>query len=67
MNITFLEPYTLLNLNLNLKFWEKILLYFKADNILNERYQSVENYPMPGTALTIGCKIKIENEKANLR
>ena len=67
MNITFLEPYTLLNLNLNLKFWEKILLYFKADNILNERYQSVENYPMPGTSLTIGCKIKIENEKANLR
>ncbi len=61
MNIGFLEPYTLINLDLNLKLWQKVLVYFKADNILNESYQSIEDYPMPLSSLTVGCKITIKD------
>ena len=60
MNISFLEPYTLVNLCLNLNLWKHTTLYFKGDNILNERYQSIENYPMPGASLTVGCRVKLK-------
>ncbi len=59
-NLYFLKPYTLVNLCLNLNLWKYTTIYFKGDNILNERYQSIDDYPMPGASLTAGCKVKIK-------
>ncbi len=58
LNTTYLEPYFLLNAALNLTVWEHFIPYVKADNILNRRYESIDDYPMPGIMLTVGGKIK---------
>lgn len=57
LNLGYLPPYVLLNLTgevLNLKYFTP---YFKAENLLNWQYHSVDGYPMPGISLTIGCKV----------
>ena len=77
LNISYLEPYFLLNLSLQSEFKVKIkkrkesvdgtsadeltiLPYLRLDNLLNTSYESIEDYPMPGISLSLGCKIKIE-------
>lgn len=77
LNISYLEPYFLLNLSLQSEFKAKIrkhkgssdvtgtqeltiLPYLRLDNLLNTSYESIEDYPMPGISLSVGCKIKIE-------
>ena len=77
LNISFLDPYFLLNLSLQSKFKVNIkkreeasdgtmaheltiLPYLRLDNLLNTSYVSIEDYPMPGISLSLGCKIKIE-------
>lgn len=59
-NISFLEPYLLINLSGEMEFKIKkaeLKPYFRFDNLLNTSYQSVENYPMPGISLTLGIKL----------
>ena len=57
MNLYYLPPYVLVNLDVQTApIKEKILPYIKVDNLLNWQYQSVEGYAMPGISLTIGCK-----------
>lgn len=59
LNVDFLEPYTLVNLCLNLKVSKTAVPYLKAENIFNSRYESIDGYPLPGVCLTAGCKIKV--------
>lgn len=58
LNINYLKPYVLLNAAFNLTAWKHFVPYVKADNILNVRYKSIEDYPMPGISITAGAKIK---------
>lgn len=62
LNITYLEPYFLLNLSGQVKIssgkWD-IIPYVRVDNVLNTLYESVTDYPMPGISGTTGVKIKI--------
>ena len=37
-----------------------ILPYLRLDNLLNTSYESIEDYPMPGISLSLGCKIRTE-------
>ena len=59
LNVDFLEPYTLVNLCLNLKVSKTAVPYLKAENIFNSRYESIDGYPLPGVCLTAGCKIRV--------
>ena len=58
MNLYYLEPYVLLNLSAECTKWQKVKPYLKMDNVLNWDYEAVEDYPMPGISLTLGCKVK---------
>ena len=59
MNLAHLDPYFLLNASIQFQNIKKLSLYLRAENLLNTSYQSVENYPMPGTSLTLGGKFII--------
>lgn len=64
MNITFLEPYFLLNLSSEVQIPEgrwKITPYFRLENILNTSYEAIPDYPMPGFSGTLGCKINFSS------
>ncbi len=62
LNISFLEPYFLLNLSSEVLIpagkWT-FTPYVRVDNVLNTLYESVTDYPMPGISGTTGVKIKI--------
>lgn len=55
-NITYLEPYFILNATLSYKFKKGICLFIKGDNLFDTDYNSVPGYPMPGISLTTGIK-----------
>lgn len=57
LNINFLEPYVLLSLTAEFHPNKIINLYFRGDNLLNTKYESIENYKMPGINATFGVKI----------
>ena len=57
MNISFLEPYVLLSLTAEFHPNKIIIFYFRGDNLLNTKYESIENYKMPGINATFGVKI----------
>jgi len=59
-NITQLKPHFLLNANVNQKIGKKIMAFGVLRNILNESYQSFNDYPMPGITLTIGLRVSLE-------
>lgn len=56
LNKSIKKPYTLFNMYGTLLFWEKVTPYFRLDNILNTRYESIPDYPMPGISLQLGIK-----------
>ncbi len=58
LNISYLEPYTLLDLAVNVRLWKHLTPYLKIDNIFNTSYQSIEDYPMPGRSITLGVSGK---------
>ena len=76
LNISSLEPYFLVNLSVQSEFKVNIkdrkdssadsksqliiLPYLRIENLLNTSYESIEDYPMPGISLSVGCKIKWE-------
>ncbi len=61
LNISFMKPYVLVNIvgeSKKIKVWScNLVPYFRLNNLLNTRYESVEDYPMPGINLTIGLKL----------
>ena len=59
MNLSYLKPYVLLNISAEFTGAQHLNPYISINNLLNTKYQAVENYPMPGISLTIGLKAKI--------
>ena len=61
LNISYLKPYIIVNLAVQSTFnkaaWE-FVPYLRLDNLLNTSYESIENYPMPGISISVGCKIR---------
>ncbi len=49
--------YHLLNLNLAYRFSEKMDSYIKIENLLNQQYEILYGYPMPGTTVLAGVQI----------
>lgn len=56
LNTTYTDPYFLINLFTELNLWKHIIPYLRIDNLLNENYKSIPEYPMPGISLQIGVK-----------
>lgn len=56
LNVTYLKPYFLLNAGMDLTIWEHCIPYLKVNNILNESYESIPDYPMPGISIQLGLK-----------
>ncbi|WP_461246510.1 TonB-dependent receptor plug domain-containing protein [Treponema sp. R6D11] len=59
-NLTKLKPHFLLNANVNQKIGKNITVFCALRNILNESYQSFNDYPMPGVTLTLGMRVNLE-------
>lgn len=57
MNISYLKPYVLLSLTAEFHPNKIINFYLRGDNLLNTKYESIENYKMPGINATFGVKI----------
>jgi vitamin B12 transporter len=64
-NATKLDPYFLLNANVNQQIGKNLATFMTLRNILNVSYQSMANYPMPGITMTIGMRFNIELKKEN--
>lgn len=61
MNVDFLKPYVLLSCGGEFIPVKQIVLYVRVDNILNTKYESIENYKTPGISLTAGIKFSGQN------
>lgn len=60
MNLYYLKPYVLMNLNIEgAPINGKYVPYLKIDNLLNWQYQSVDGFAMPGISLTIGARYTV--------
>jgi vitamin B12 transporter len=59
-NITVLKPHTMLNATFNQKIGKNFTIFAALRNILNESYESFDEYPMPGITLTLGMKMQLE-------
>jgi len=60
-NSAYLEPYLLINLCSQLTFTKKdwsFIPYFRIDNLLNQNYESIDNYAMPMISSSLGLKIE---------
>ena len=62
-NLTKLKPYFLLNAAVNQKIGKNLTVFGVLRNILNESYQSFNDYPMPGITLTIGLRAAFDINK----
>ncbi|QOS40256.1 TonB-dependent receptor [Treponema rectale] len=58
LNVSYMEPYSLVNLNLSYEGFEHFTVYFRAENILDTEYEAVDSYPMPGISATLGLRTK---------
>jgi len=59
-NIIKMKPVFLLNAAINQKIGKNFTVFGVLRNILNESYQSFDDYPMPGITLTMGLKANLE-------
>jgi vitamin B12 transporter len=59
--ITVLDPYAFLTLNVSQRIGKHFSAYAVLRNILNSRYQSFKDYPMPGFTLTLGMRVQFED------
>jgi vitamin B12 transporter len=59
-NLTRLKPHFLLNATVNQKIGKYLTAFGVLRNILNESYQSFNDYPMPGITLTLGMRANLE-------
>ncbi|MCX7797472.1 MAG: TonB-dependent receptor [Melioribacter sp.] len=51
------QSYFLLNASLWIDVFNQINLYMKLDNVLNRRYEIINEYPMPGRTILVGTAI----------
>ncbi len=58
-NTEKLPSYTLLGARLRYVVGKKIEFFFKADNLLDEEYEDIKGYPMPGRTIKAGIKINL--------
>lgn len=63
LNLSYLKPYTLLNISTEFTKTKYLTPYITINNVLNTRYQSIDNYPMPEISITLGIKSKITYNK----
>jgi vitamin B12 transporter len=59
-NITELDPYFLLNVNVNQQIGKNLTAFAVARNLLNTSYESFDDYPMPGITITLGMRFNFE-------
>jgi vitamin B12 transporter len=62
-NINELDSFFTMNVSVNQKIGQRVLLYCTLNNIFNESYVTVEGYPMPGFSAALGIKMHIEGAK----
>jgi len=62
-NLAQLKPYFLLNAAVNQKTGKIFTVFGVLRNILNESYQSFNDYPMPGISLTLGLRASFDINK----
>jgi vitamin B12 transporter len=61
-NQTRLDPYFLLNININQVVNKNIVVFLAVNNVLNTLYQSFYSYPMPGLTVTLGMRMNYEHQ-----
>ncbi|MDR0877177.1 MAG: TonB-dependent receptor [Treponema sp.] len=59
-NITELDPYFLLSVNVNQQIGGNLTAFAVVRNLLNTSYESFDDYPMPGITVTLGMRFTIE-------
>jgi vitamin B12 transporter len=59
-NLSKLDPHLLLNANVNQRISETLIFFGEVRNLLNSRYESFDDYPMPGITLTLGVRMNLE-------
>jgi vitamin B12 transporter len=59
-NFIKLDPYVLLNLTVNQNLRKNVTAFGSLRNILNTRYVSFAEYPMPGISFTLGLRMNFE-------
>ncbi len=57
-NSVAFQDYTLVNAKVFYHPWEKAEIYLSADNLLNQTYETLRYYPMPGTTLFGGINFR---------
>lgn len=57
LNVSYMEPYSLVNVVAQLDVWEKVKPYLRLENLLDVEYEAVDSYPMPGISLAIGVRM----------
>jgi vitamin B12 transporter len=62
-NITKLDPYFLLSVNINQEIGKNLTAFAAARNILNSSYESFSDYPMPGITVTLGMRMNLNTNK----
>jgi len=62
-NISILKPHFLLNMTFNQKLGKNISIFSALRNILNQSYESFDNYPMPGISLTLGLRTEFKTKE----
>jgi vitamin B12 transporter len=66
-NTKALDPHFLLNIVFNQKVNGHFNLFGRVNNVLNTRYVSFADYPMPGISLTIGMSMNFEGVGGNAK
>ncbi|GHV89109.1 hypothetical protein AGMMS50267_14690 [Spirochaetia bacterium] len=62
-NVTKLDPYFLLSVNVNQQIGKNVTVFAVERNLLNVSYDSVDDYPMPGITVTLGVRFNVELPK----
>ncbi|MDD5584165.1 MAG: TonB-dependent receptor, partial [Candidatus Omnitrophica bacterium] len=57
-NTIALKRFFILGFSISRKFGKNTTYFLQADNLLNNKYQTVRDYPMPGFSITNGIKLE---------
>jgi outer membrane cobalamin receptor len=58
-NTKKLDDYTILNTTISKEFFKNSEFFIQIRNLLDEEYQIIRDYPMPGRIIMVGFKGKI--------
>jgi vitamin B12 transporter len=56
-NLRYLRSYFLLNLDVSQRLGKNTGVFMNLRNLLNQRYETFADYPMPGFTVTVGMKV----------